>query len=329
MKYTELGKTGWQASVLALGCWQFGGGPYWGDRDERESIATIRAALDEGINLFDTAEAYADGYSEIVLGRALAGQRHQALIATKVSPANLSRDGVQRACENSLRRLNTDYIDLYQVHWPNHEVPLSETMASLESLRGQGKVRAIGVSNFGVGDLTEALANGRIETNQLPYSLLWRAIEYEIAPECLRHGVGILCYSPLAQGLLTGSYTCADEVPEGRACTRLFADVRPGTRHGQPGCEPETFATIDALRRLADEAAVPMSSIALAWLLQQPGVSAAIVGARNPTQLRANLHAADLSPAPDMVRRLGEATEALKHHLGPNPDMWQSQSRYR
>ncbi|MHB0874865.1 MAG: aldo/keto reductase [Anaerolineae bacterium] len=328
MRYTNLGRTGFSVSVLALGCWSFGGGPYWGDRDEADSIRTVKGALDEGINFFDTAEMYGDGYTEILLGKGLAGRRQQAIIASKVSAAHLAYDEVHKACEASLSRLNTDYIDLYQIHWPNRDVPIAETMAALESLKSQGKIRAIGVSNFGVGDLRDVMAVGRIESDQLPYSLIWRAIEYEVLPECRKHDVGVLCYSPLAQGLLSGNYSCADDVPEGRACTRHFADSRPGTRHGEPGCEIETFNAVSAIKAIADEEAVPMANLSLAWLLAQPGITAAIVGARNPTQLRSNVQATELA-LDGVATRLSEVTAALREKFGPNPDMWQSDSRYR
>ena len=328
MEYRKLGRTDIKVSVVAMGCWVFGGGFVWGDQEEAESIATVQAALDAGVNFFDTAEGYGDGYSEEVLGKALTGRRHEAIIATKVSQSHLARDQVVRACEGSLRRLNTDYIDLYQIHWPSREVPIEETMEALERLREQGKIRAIGVSNFGPQGMAGLLAVGRCETNQLPYSLLWRAIEYEIVPQCLEHE-GILCYSPLVHGLLTGKFSSPDEVPEGRARTRHFSRDRPLTRHGEEGCEEETFAAIERIRRICEGIGQPMAKVALAWLLYQPGVVSVLAGARHPGQVVENASAADLKLSPDVVRALTEATEALKAALGPNPDMWLSESRMR
>jgi myo-inositol catabolism protein IolS len=329
MKTCKLGQTDITVSVVALGCWAFAGGRVWGPQDEAESIATVRAALDAGVNFFDTAEGYGDGYSEAVLGRALANRRHEAVIATKVSSFHLSGDEVREACERSLRRLQTDTIDLYQVHWSSHTVPLDETMEALEKLREQGKVRAIGVCNFGVGDLSDLLEVGRTETNQLPYSLLWRAVEYQIRQQCVDESIGILCYSPLAQGLLTGKFGSPDEVPAGRARTRHFSKARPQVRHGEAGCETETFAAIGKIRHTCDEIHQPMAQIALAWLLHQPGVTAVIAGARNPDQIRQTAQAADLELSPETLGELTGATEALKRILGPNPDMWQSESRLR
>jgi myo-inositol catabolism protein IolS len=329
MKYLKLGKTDITVSVVSMGCWAFAGGRVWGPQDEAESIATVRAALDAGVNFFDTAEGYGNGTSEAVLGRALAGRRHEAVIATKVSRSHLSGDEVREACERSLRRLQTDTIDLYQIHWPSRTVPLDETMEALEKLREQGKVRAVGVCNFGVGDLSDLLKVGRTETNQLPYSLLWRAVEYQIRQQCVDERIGILCYSPLAQGLLTGKFGSPDEVPAGRARTRHFSKARPQTRHGEAGCEAETFAAIERIRHMCEEIHQPMAQVALAWLLHQPGVTAVIAGARNPDQIRQTAQAADLELSPETLGELTEATEALKRILGPNPDMWQSESRLR
>jgi aryl-alcohol dehydrogenase-like predicted oxidoreductase len=159
--------------------------------------------------------------------------------------------------------------------------------------------------------------------------MLWRAIEYEIVEKCIVSSVGILCYSPLAQGLLSGNYTCADDVPEGRACTRWFSDVRPGTRHGGPGCEEETFAAVADIRKIADRLAEPVTNVALAWLLQRRGVTSVLAGARSPVQLRLNAQAVELDLSPETLHQLTQATEALKEKLGPNPDMWQAESRYR
>lgn len=329
MKYRELGKTDITYSVVAMGCWAIAGDSTWGPQDEAESIATIEAALDAGVNFFDTAEAYGDGHSELVLGRALAGRRHEAAIATKVNSSHLSGDGVQRSCERSLQRLQTDYIDLYQIHWPSRTVPLAETMEALERLREQGKVRAIGVSNFGVRDLSDLLTVGRCETNQLPYNLLWRAIEHEIRRKCVDEGIGILCYSPLAQGLLTGKFASPGEVPDGRAYTRHFSKDRPRARHGESGCEAEVFAAIEKIRRISDRIGEPMAKVAVAWLLYQPGVTSVIAGARNPGQIEQTVQAVDLELPPEIIGELTEATDEVKRVLGPNPDMWQSESRLR
>jgi len=329
MEYRKLGKTEITVSVVAMGCWAIAGDWVWGEQDETESIATIRTALDAGVNFFDTAEGYGDGYSEIVLGKGLAGRRHEAVIATKVSPSHLSSDEVQKACERSLRRLDTDYIDLYQIHWPNWEIPIAETIEALERLRGQGKVRAIGVCNFGVGDLCDLLAVGHCETDQLPYSLLWRGIEYDVRQKCEDNDVGILCYSPLAQGPLTGKFASADDVPDGRARTRHFSKDRALTRHSEDGREAETFASIEKIRRICAEINASMAEVALAWVLHQPGVTAVLAGARRPDQIIQNARAAALELAPEIVSELTQATDELKLKLGANLDQYQSDSRLR
>jgi myo-inositol catabolism protein IolS len=202
-------------------------------------------------------------------------------------------------------------------------------MEALEKLREQGKVRAIGVCNFGVQDLSHLLRIGWAETNQLPYSLLWRTIEYEIRQGCVDEGIGILCYSPLAQGLLTGKFSSPDEVPEGRARTRLFSGDRPQTRHGEAGCEPEAFTAIEQIRHICDDIGQPMAAVALAWLLHQPGVTSVIAGARRPDQITQTARAASLELSQETIAALAEATEEVKQKMGSNPDMWQSESRFR
>jgi aryl-alcohol dehydrogenase-like predicted oxidoreductase len=329
MHYRKLGRTDIDVSVLALGCWPFAGGGYWGAQDDRASIATVHAALDAGINFFDTAEGYGSGHSERVLGAGLKGRRDQAVIATKVLASHLSAEDVQRACEGSLANLQTDYIDLYQIHWPNWSIPLSETVEALEQLKRQGKIRAIGVSNFAVQDLGEMLALGGCESDQLPYGLLWRAIEDQIQPLCVQAGVGILCYSPLAQGLLADLYPTVDDVPENLKRTRWYAGSRPNTQHDDPGCEAEVFRALDEVRRIAGELGAPMATVALAWLRQQPGVTSILVGARKPEEVGWNLPALELTLPDDVLARLSAATEPVKEALGGNPDMWMSTSRMR
>jgi aryl-alcohol dehydrogenase-like predicted oxidoreductase len=312
-----------------MGCWALAGDDAWGFQDDKDSIDTVHAALDMGVNFFDTAEGYGNGRSEQVLGQALAGRRDRAVIATKVSVSHLSGPGIEKACERSLQLLQTDYIDLYQIHWPSRSVPLVESFEALEKLRQQGKIRAIGVCNFGPADFAELLTVGHCESNQLPYSLLWRGIEFEIGPACADQEVGILCYSPLAQGLLTGKFASADDVPQGRARTRHFSSAHPLTRHGEEGKEAETFAAIDKLRHVCQEIGVPMAQVALAWLLHQRGVTSVLAGARRPEQIRQNAQASDLELPFDVLSDLAQATDGLKQRLGINLDQYQSDSRLR
>jgi aryl-alcohol dehydrogenase-like predicted oxidoreductase len=241
---------------------------------------------------------------------------------------NQSAESVQAACERSLKRLQTDYIDLYQIHWPDRNTPVEETMQALSDLQQAGKIRAIGVSNFGVQDLTRLPEIGHVVSNQLPYSLLWRAIEYEIQPLCVQKGIGILCYSPLLHGLLTGKYTSADQVPVGKARTRHFSKDCPQTRHEDEGCEAETFAAIAEIRRIAAEIGQPMPLVAVAWLLHQAGITSVIAGARTPGQIEQMAGVTDLELSAKTLRALTTATATLKQKLGKNPDMWLSNSRY-
>ncbi|MFW6038848.1 MAG: aldo/keto reductase [bacterium] len=322
MQYCELGTTGIEVSRVAMGCWAIVGDATWGPQDEQDALRTIEAALDLGINFFDTAEGYGDGYSEELLGRALTGRHNEAVIATKVSQSNLHRNDVIAACDASLKRLGRDCIDLYQVHWPTWDVPMEETFSALEKLRDQGKVRAIGVSNFGPRDLSDAIRHTRIESNQLPYNLLLRAIEHDVQPVCAEHGIGILCYSPLAQGLLTGKFAAADDVPEGRARTRHFSGDRAQARHGEPGHETEMFNAIHAVKRISERINQPMADVALAWLLQQPAVTSVLAGARRIDQVSQNAAAAELELDDATLAELDEATRPLKDAMGVNPDPW-------
>lgn len=329
MKYKRFGSTDIEISTIVMGCWAIGGGYTWGEQDERDSIDTIRAAIDTGVNMFDTAEFYNDGYSEEVLGKGLLGQRDKVLVATKAWFENLTAEKLIQACEGSLKRLQTDYIDLYQIHWPNWDVPLEETLSAMEKLKQDGKIRFIGVSNFGVRDLTEALNHGEVVTDQLVYSLLFRAIEYEILEKCREAQVGVLAYSPLAQGLLTGKFKDPDEVDDERARVRLYSKNRPGTVHDDEGCEKEVFEALDKIKAICDDIGEPMANVSLAWILQQPGITAVLAGARRPDQIINNARAVDLELTDEVLNSLSDATQEMKKKLGPNADPWRTVSRIR
>ena len=253
MDYKKLGNTDIEVSTFALGCWPFAGGDVWGEQDDGDSIAAVHAALDAGINFFDTAEGYGAGKSEQVLGEGLVGRRQEAIIATKISPPHLDPKLVEETCDNSLKHLGTDYIDLYQIHWPNHDIPLDYQWEALTRLVEKGKVRTLGVCNFAIDDLSEALNTGECQSDQLPYNLAWRAIEYEIQSLCSESNTGIICYSPLAQGVLTGRYKNADEVPDGLARSRHYSKDRPQSSHDEDGCEEELFEAVEKIRYVADQ----------------------------------------------------------------------------
>ncbi|MFQ5941569.1 MAG: aldo/keto reductase, partial [Nitrososphaerales archaeon] len=211
MEYVRLGKSDLRVSVIGLGAWQIGSAG-WGwsfDFGEQEAVATINRALELGINLIDTAESYGNGLSEKMIGQEVKESREKFVVATKVSSSNLSYDDLLTAAEGSLTRLGIDFIDLYQVHWPNPSIPIRETMKAVEKLVRDGKVRYIGVSNFGTSDLMkaqEALSSHDIISNQVRYNLLQREIQDDLLPYARKEGVSVIAYSPLAQGVLTGKY---------------------------------------------------------------------------------------------------------------------------
>jgi myo-inositol catabolism protein IolS len=332
MDYILLPHTDFKVARLAFGAWPIVGGFNWGPQDEKDSRATLRAAYDAGINFFDTAKMYGNGKSEELLSRELSDVRDKIFIAHKVSPDELAYPDIKEACHDRLKMLNTDYIDLLQIHWPNWDVPIEEAIRGLEELKDEGKIRAYGVSNFGTEDLNNAIAAGaRLSGNQLPYNLLWRAIEFEIVPDCEKHNVPVLCYMPILQGLLTGKFSSADEVPEDRARTRHFSPKRPLIRHQEQGQEELTFETIHKLKHFAGELSVSLSDLSMAWLLAQPVVGCILVGARNVEQITRNVNAVNVKLTEDDVKKLNEITDPLKQAFGKNPDMWQSEenSRYR
>lgn len=330
MKYCKLGKTDIEVSTIAFGCWAIVGGFNWGPQDENDSLEALRAAYEAGITFFDTAEAYGDGQSEQLIARALSDVRDKIVIASKVSLDHFAAEDLRSACERSLRNLNTDRIDLYQLHWPHPDIPIEDTLGELDNLKAEGKIRAYGVSNFAREGLGECLASQySISSDQLAYNLLFRAIEYEILPLCVQQGISVFCYSSLMQGLLTGKFVTADDVPVDRARTRHYSPNRPQTRHEEDGAETETFDAVARIRTIATELGEPMADMCLAWLIARKGVTSVIVGGRNSDQARRNARAAELVLPEDVITRLTLATEQLKLKLGSNADMWQTDSRTR
>jgi len=331
MEYRKLGTSDLKVSVITMGCWAIAGDQLWGPQDEAEAIGALHAAVDVGINFFDSAEGYGAGRSEELIGKAFTGHlRDKVIVATKVSQGNLRPADLRAACEHSLRNLNMETIDVYYIHWPNWDIPLADTLGEMQRLKDEGKIRFVGCSNFGKRDLTEILALEHVEINQLAYNLLFRAIEYDIVPLCVEQQVSIAPYSPLQHGILTGKFATLADIPDERARTRHFsAEHRSMARHGEPGAEAESAAALAAIRDICDAAGLPMAHVALAWLLAQPGVATVIAGARNPAQIHANAEAVSLKLPVDVLASLTEATNPLKAALGPNPDMWQSDANSR
>lgn len=323
MEYRKLGSSNIEVSAICMGCWTIAGGAMWGPQVEAEAISTLHTAVGEGITFFDSAEGYGAGRSEELIGKAFKSMRDKIIVASKVSQNNLHPQDLRKSCVNSLKNLDMDYIDIYYIHWPNWDIPFAETMGELERLQQEGKIRHIGLSNFGKHDLPDMLRVGRCEINQLPYNLLFRAIEYEIIPTCLDNQVSVACYSPLLHGTLVDKYPVIADVPENRGRTRHFSSLtHTQTRHGGPGAEAETQQALDGIRRICADAGMPMVQVALAWLLSRPGVATVIAGAGNPAQIIANAAVANIKLPADMLEALDAATDGLKAKLGSNTDMW-------
>jgi len=334
------GKYDLKLPILGMGCWAYGGGEYWGAQSQQDVNDVVRFAVDQGCNFFDTAEAYNAGASEASLGLALQGiPRDQVIIGTKVSPSNTQPDKLKEHCEASLRRLRTDYVDLYMVHWPitrhsirhftseNMVIPqVPEAFDALMRLKQAGKIRYIGVSNFGSAKLEEAIATGaEITINELPYSLLARAIELEILPKCRSLGVGVLGYMSLLQGVLADIYPTLDDVPVWQRRTRHFDSRRTAhTRHGLPGAEAETNAALASIRAIARNHGLTMPELALKWAMAGPGITCSLCGSRNLQQLRQNLKAAKEPLTPEIIDELNAATRRLLEKLGPSFDYYEN-----
>ncbi|NLW56147.1 MAG: aldo/keto reductase [Firmicutes bacterium] len=345
MEYRKSGKFDLKLGVLGLGCWAFGGGHYWGEQAQKDVNEVVRAAVDLGVNYFDTAEAYNDGKSEESLGQALKGvPRDKVIIGTKISPSNTSPDSLVRHCEQSLKRLGTDYIDLYMVHWPitrkaiahftdeEIEVPaVDEAFAALRKLKEQGKIRFVGVSNFAANKLEEALDTGtEIAINQLPYNLLCRAIEYDILPHCAEKGIGVIGYMVLLQGILADIYPTLDDVPTWQRRTRHF-DARKckEVRHGEFGAEEETNAALAEIREIARDCGLSMPEIAVKWAMANPAITCVLAGSRNVKELEANVKAVEKPLPLEVVEKLNKVTDHLKEKLGPSFDYYETAANDR
>jgi aryl-alcohol dehydrogenase-like predicted oxidoreductase len=311
MEYRHLGKSGLKVSEIAYGNWITHGSQI----EEEAARACVQAALDEGVSTFDTADAYAGGRAEEVLGRALKGVRRESVeICTKVywpvgdGPNNsgLSRKHITESLHNSLRRLGTDYVDLYQAHRYDYETPLEETLRAFDDLVRAGKVLYIGVSEWRAEEIEAALRIAsetgldRIVSNQPQYNMLWRVIEPEIVPVCQREGIGQIVFSPIAQGVLTGKYQPGAPPPPGSRAT----DEKSGAGFISRWLNDEVLTAAAGLPALAAEAGLTPAQLAVAWVLQNPTVSAAIVGATRPEQVKDNAGAAGVVLDPDLLGKI-------------------------
>jgi voltage-dependent potassium channel beta subunit len=313
MHYRRLGAAGVKVSEVSLGSWL----TYGGSVEDEAAIACVHKALELGVNFFDTANVYRRGEAEKVVARALSGvRRDDYVLATKVyfpmgegpNDSGLSRKHVIEQCHASLRRLDTDYIDIYQCHRADPDTPLEETLRALDDLVSQGKVLYVGVSEWSAETIEEARAIQRelnldpLASSQPQYSMLWRAIERDVLPVCKQLGIGQVVWSPIAQGVLAGKYRPGDEPPEG---TRA-ADPEEGQFMARFMAE-EVLEAVQRLRPIADELGLTMAQLAVAWVLREPGVSSAIVGATRPEQVEENVAASGVEiPAP-VLERIDEA----------------------
>jgi aryl-alcohol dehydrogenase-like predicted oxidoreductase len=333
MKFRRLGSSGMKISEISYGNWITHGSQV----EEDAAVACVRQALECGITTFDTADVYANTRAETVLGKALAGQRRESLeIFTKVyaptgpggpNDSGLSRKHIREAVEGSLRRLQTDHIDLYQAHRYDHETPLEETMEAFADVVRQGKALYIGVSEWRAEEIRAAHELARelrvpLVSNQPQYSLLWRVIESEVVPTCEELGIGQIVWSPIAQGVLTGKYQPGQAPPAGSRAT----DEKGGANMIQRWMQDDVLERVQQLRPIAEEAGLTMAQLAVAWVLQNDNVSAAIIGASRPEQVTDNVKAAGV--------RLDEATlKAIDEVVDPvverDPAKTQSPERPR
>jgi myo-inositol catabolism protein IolS len=310
METRRLGTTELELSVVALGCWPMGPG-YWGPPDDAASIRTIHRALDVGITTFDTAPAYGGGYSETILGRGLVGRRDEVMISTKVGAVPAQ---IRSSLSASLERLQTDYVDICFVHWPNRGAPLAETMAVLEAVRVEGRIRAIGVSNFTLEMMEMASRHGTVDAVQPPYNLIWRFIEDDVGPYSVAHDIGIVTYSSLAQGLLTGTFGLNTTLPAD--------DQRPRSVLWQPENYGKCLYAVERLRPIAADLGVTLAQLALRWLVAQPGVTTTLVGARVPDEIEDAAGALGWALPDEVLAAVQAISDELYLSLPIYPDMW-------
>ncbi len=319
METIKLGRTDLEVSRICLGTWQFGG--EWGQIDRADAAATVSRARELGIDFFDTAQAYGWGASEKLLAQALAGvPREQVVIATKgglrQEGAELLRDSspawLRKGVEDSLRHLGTDYIDIYQVHWPDPHTPFAETAAALQELVDEGKVRHVGASNYDALRIAEFEVTRKLETLQPAYHMLRREIEQTVLPYCHEHDIGVLAYGPLAHGLLSGRFTRQTHLAED--------DWRAGSELFSGGSYQRNLGIVERLGALARELGITVAQLAIAWTLANPAVHAAIVGARRPAHIEGAAPAAEVHLDEQAMARVEEILSEAAMVGGPTPE---------
>lgn len=319
MEQRSLGNSDINITPVIMGTWQAGKSG-WPGVDDAEITRAIWAAFDEGITTFDTAEEYGWGYSENILGSALHDVRHQVIFATKVYPKNLEHDHVIEACHRSLKNLKTDYLDLYQIHWPSgswgtKEIPIVETMEAMNKLKRQGKIRAIGVSNFSVTQLQEAMEFGQIDSLQSPLSLFWRQAEKEQLPFCIEKNITFLAYSPLSQGILTGKFQGGHKFAK--------KDHRKRNRLFQPENFERALKALKKLEPIAKRNGMSMAQMALAWVIISHANTYPIAGARNTEQAVENAKSIFVNLTSNDLSDIETISLMVTSHLDDNPIIWE------
>ena len=298
MEYRKLGDL--KVSVIGYGAWGIGGAPFWKNEGDKKSIDSIKASFDQGINIFDTAPVYGFGHSEELIGKALKPVREKVTIATKCGlrwdkeslsalRKDASRKSILEEIDQSLKRLGTDWIDIYQVHWPDVETSHQETMEALLEIQEQGKICSIGVSNYSAAQIKECSQYAKIISLQPEYSLLAREIEKETAPLCIENNIGIIAYSPLSSGVLTGKYDKNTKFKDWRGKGII------GTFAGEG--YTKNISKVDMLKVIALEEGKTCGQVAINWVLRQPGLTTALVGVKNPVQMKENLKSIGWQPS--------------------------------
>lgn len=325
MEYAYLGSSNLRVSKLSLGTWAFGSDEWWGRQDDRLSIETLYRAVDLGINLIDTAPIYGRGHSETIIGKALKdkGLRDKIILATKAGLhwkkrliyPNLRRESILKEFQDSLTRLNTDYIDLYQVHWPDPFTSISETAGCLYELYQKGKIKAVGVSNYSVEQMSEFLKICPLHSLQPLYNMFRREIEREILPFCIKNNIAIIAYSPLNNGILTGKFFLGEKIP------------KDTVRKDNPDLKGRNFQInkeiILELNRIASQYSKRLSQFALNWVMGKEGITSAIVGARNKEQIEENSGCIGWKILNEDLMRIEEILKRREELTGINPNRFQ------
>jgi aryl-alcohol dehydrogenase-like predicted oxidoreductase len=328
MEYRPFGQTGIQISAIGVGCWEIGGG--YGSIEETEFIKAVNRALDLGINCFDTAQAYGFGASEKSLAKALGSRRKEAVITTKFGVGykeapnfrDSSRKRIMESIDSSLAALNTDYVDVYMVHWPDVNTPFEETMRALDDLVQQGKVRAVGISNFRLSQIETSMKTRRVDVAQYCWNMFDRRMQKDIYPYCQQHGIGVMAYGSLAYGLLTGAFTedTNFESDDWRARRGRMGGINLFQHLFGPDYFPKNIRVVEELKGMAKRYGKSLPQFALRWTLSNPVISTALVGCRNSAEVDDNVGALGWSiSAADM-----QEIDAIfaRQGVDPTPDMW-------